>query len=74
MTLHRFVYTALPFTAKNYLGKSLLKIILVSTLLFFLSLAAIMNTGLLGVFWVDVIMTWAVTDNTAADIYDLYVA
>ncbi|RCN48256.1 hypothetical protein ANCCAN_05671 [Ancylostoma caninum] len=71
MTFHRFVYTALPFTASNYLRKSLLKVILAGILLFFLSLVAVLNTEILGVFWVDVIMTWAVSNNHAADIYDL---
>ncbi|KIH57152.1 hypothetical protein ANCDUO_12660 [Ancylostoma duodenale] len=32
---------------------------------------ATLNTELLGVFWVDAVMTWATSDNGAADIYDL---
>ncbi|RCN51306.1 hypothetical protein ANCCAN_02672 [Ancylostoma caninum] len=71
MTFHRFVYTALPFTANNYLRKSLLKIIVAGVLLFFLSLVAVLNTELFGVFWVDVIMTWATSKSGAADIYNI---
>ncbi|RCN49731.1 hypothetical protein ANCCAN_04187 [Ancylostoma caninum] len=71
LTFHRFVYTALPFTASNYLRKSLLKIIVAGILLFFLSLVAVLNTELFGVFWVDVIMTWATSKSYAADIYNL---
>ncbi|EYC21233.1 hypothetical protein Y032_0020g70 [Ancylostoma ceylanicum] len=71
MTFHRFLCTALPFTACSYLSKLLLQVILVGIFLFFLSSLSVLNTELAGVLWVDSYMTWGVKDNASADVYEL---
>ncbi|RCN51992.1 hypothetical protein ANCCAN_01779 [Ancylostoma caninum] len=59
ITFHRLAYTAFPFTASEYLGKTVMKVTLLGIFLFFLAFVVILNTNLLGVRWVDSFMSWA---------------
>ncbi|EYC16330.1 hypothetical protein Y032_0034g2935 [Ancylostoma ceylanicum] len=63
MSIHRISYTALPIKAVNYFNKTILKIILVAILVFFLTFAVMLNTALTGIIWVDSLMTYTIINN-----------
>ncbi|WKY09956.1 hypothetical protein Q1695_002368 [Nippostrongylus brasiliensis] len=58
IALHRLLYTAYPFTASNIVTETTAKVILSIIPLSFTFFLTVLNTELMGVRWVDSLMSW----------------
>ncbi|EYB83845.1 hypothetical protein Y032_0328g2643 [Ancylostoma ceylanicum] len=63
ITAHRLAYTAFPFTAGQYLNKTVTQITLAAVLLLFLGTVVALHTSLLGFRWVDGLMSYIVMQS-----------